>query len=160
MSIITLRTWNKLFFESLPAPHYEDTTKEGKEDLMDTTHSNDHKLLTSQEAADLLGIVRSTLYQWTYNKRYNLPVVKIGKYCRYRLSDLLEFIEKRTVNKPTHDRLYLRENYCLGEVSLVAFCRAVINSQDLMPEDSFNFYLHDSALYLLNKIEEERKIND
>lgn len=51
-------------------------------------------LLTRQQAADFLSCKPSTLALWKCNKRYSLPCVKIGKNVRYRLSDLLIFIEK------------------------------------------------------------------
>lgn len=54
------------------------------------------KLLNRQEAADLLGVTKGTLEVWACVKRYNLPVIKIGRLCKYRLSDLIEFIDSRT----------------------------------------------------------------
>lgn len=57
-------------------------------------------LLTRKEAADFLGIRSNTLALWKSTKRYNLPVVKMGRLAKYRYGDLLEFVERRTVNKP------------------------------------------------------------
>ena len=61
---------------------------------------NKNSLLTRLEAAEFLGISPITLALWKSTKRYNLPVVMVGRLPKYRYSDLLEFIEARTVNKP------------------------------------------------------------
>jgi hypothetical protein len=55
------------------------------------------KLLNRREAAELLGTTEGTLAVWTCNKRYNLPVVKVGRLVKYKLSDLITFIDNRTV---------------------------------------------------------------
>ena len=57
-------------------------------------------LLTRKEAAKYLGVKEITLALWKSTKRYNLPVVMMGRLAKYRYGDLLEFVEKRTVNKP------------------------------------------------------------
>ena len=61
---------------------------------------NKNSLLTRLEAAEFLGVSPITLGLWKSTKRYNLPVVKVGRLAKYRYSDLLEFIEMRTVNRP------------------------------------------------------------
>lgn len=53
-------------------------------------------LISRQEAADFLGCKPSTLALWKCTKRYSLPCVKVGKSVKYRISDLLNFIEKNT----------------------------------------------------------------
>jgi len=63
---------------------------------MERLQFND-KLLNRREAAELLGTTEGTLAVWTCNKRYNLPVVKVGRLVKYKLSDLITFIEGRTV---------------------------------------------------------------
>ena len=65
---------------------------------MNQIQSN-NRLLTRQEAADFLGVSKGTLEVWSSTKRYPLPVVKIGSKAKYRMSDLLNFIEGRTINK-------------------------------------------------------------
>jgi excisionase family DNA binding protein len=57
---------------------------------------NLERLLTRKEAAAFLGVKVITLAIWKSTHRYNLPVVKLGRLVRYRPSDLLEFLEKRT----------------------------------------------------------------
>lgn len=54
-------------------------------------------LLTREQAANYLGVTTSTLAVWACNKRYNLPFVKIGRLCKYRLQDLNLFIKINTV---------------------------------------------------------------
>jgi excisionase family DNA binding protein len=62
--------------------------------LKDTSQT----LLTRKQAAEYLGCKESTLAIWTCTKRYPLPYVKIGKNVRYRLSDVMDFIEKNLIN--------------------------------------------------------------
>jgi predicted DNA-binding transcriptional regulator AlpA len=55
------------------------------------------KLLTRQQAAELLGLRPQTLAAWALTGK-NLPVVKLGeKAVRYRLSDVQAFIDKSVV---------------------------------------------------------------
>jgi excisionase family DNA binding protein len=54
------------------------------------------KLLSRQEAAEYLGIKAQTLATWTSAKRYRLPIVKVGRSVRYRLSDLEKWMNDRT----------------------------------------------------------------
>lgn len=62
-----------------------------------TTHQKEsHILYTRKQAAEFLGIKENTLAVWLTTKRYDLPVVKVGRLCKYRLSDLLEFLDKQT----------------------------------------------------------------
>lgn len=69
---------------------------ESKEKL--TMPANEYyRLLSRKEAAELLGIKEITLAIWKSTKRHQLPVVKVGRLVRYRLSDLHDFIERRTV---------------------------------------------------------------
>jgi len=49
------------------------------------------RLLDVNEAAALLGLQPSTLYQWAYQRR--IPVVKLGRALRFRMSALLRLIE-------------------------------------------------------------------
>jgi len=55
------------------------------------------KLLTRNEAAELLGVKPQTLATWHITGRYNLPLVKVGRSVRYRLADLERWLESRTV---------------------------------------------------------------
>ena len=54
-------------------------------------------LLTTVQAAQILGIKPQTLAYWRCVKRYGLPYVKVGKNCRYKRSDIEAFIENRRV---------------------------------------------------------------
>jgi len=49
-----------------------------------------------KQAAVALGIKASTLSVWRSTGRYNLPYMKVGRLVRYRLSDLAEFLSRRT----------------------------------------------------------------
>lgn len=55
------------------------------------------KLLSRQQAAEFLGVTKGTLEVWACTKRYNLPYVKVGKLVKYRQSDLIKFLDGRTV---------------------------------------------------------------
>jgi len=61
------------------------------------TITDDSRLLTRAQAAEMLGLKAQTLAIWSMTGR-NLPVVRIGpKTVRYRRSDILAFIEKQVV---------------------------------------------------------------
>ena len=53
------------------------------------------KLLTHIEVADLLGVKPSTIYQWTHIGY--IPHVKLGKFVRFRESEVVKWVEKREV---------------------------------------------------------------
>lgn len=57
---------------------------------------NKNKLLKRKEAAEFLGIAEQTLAVWSCKKKYDLPIIKIGRSVRYRLSDIEEFLERNT----------------------------------------------------------------
>lgn len=62
-----------------------------------TTAILPERLLTEDEAAELLAIKPQTLSVWRTNKRYALKYVKCGRLVRYKLSDVQAFIESRTI---------------------------------------------------------------
>jgi predicted DNA-binding transcriptional regulator AlpA len=55
-------------------------------------------LMTEREAAAALGVKPQTLNLWRTTKRYPLPYTKVGRAVRYRASDLLAFLDSRTVD--------------------------------------------------------------
>jgi excisionase family DNA binding protein len=55
------------------------------------------ELLTREEAAEYLGVKVQTLAIWATTKRYNLPMVKVGRLCKYRREDLDKWLASRTV---------------------------------------------------------------
>jgi excisionase family DNA binding protein len=61
------------------------------------SEENTDPLLTTPEAASVLGTSPQTLEVWRCTKRYPLAYVKIGRSVRYRKSALLAFIASRTV---------------------------------------------------------------
>jgi excisionase family DNA binding protein len=58
---------------------------------------NPDNLITTEEAAKMLGTTRATIDTWRCKKLYPLPHVKIGASVKYRRSDVLEFINARRV---------------------------------------------------------------
>jgi len=53
-------------------------------------------LLDEKEAGLFLDTAPGTLSVWRCTGRYNLPFVKIGRKVRYRRTDLVAWLEKRT----------------------------------------------------------------
>ncbi len=49
-------------------------------------------------AAAALGVQANTLAVWRSSGRYGLPFIKAGRSVKYRVSDLAEFIAKRTAS--------------------------------------------------------------
>jgi excisionase family DNA binding protein len=62
------------------------------------------KLLTRKEAAEVLGVRPETLAVWHCTGRYTLPVVKVGRSCRYRLADLESWLAARTVGDAAEEQ--------------------------------------------------------
>lgn len=60
------------------------------------TQSFQNKLLTRSEAAEFLGVTEGTLAVWSSTKRYPLNYIKVGRLVKYKMSDLLKFIESRS----------------------------------------------------------------
>lgn len=58
------------------------------------------RLLTRKEASNYLGVTEGTLAVWASTKRYELPYIKVGRLVKYRQSDIVEFLKKRTHIKP------------------------------------------------------------
>jgi len=55
------------------------------------TNLEQKRLVGIKMICDLLGIKRSTAYQWTLTGK--LPVHKIGRLNRYRIDEVLQFFE-------------------------------------------------------------------
>jgi excisionase family DNA binding protein len=55
------------------------------------------ELLTTAEAAKVLGLSTGTLTIWRCVKRYPLPYVRVGRNIRYRAADLEHFLDSRTM---------------------------------------------------------------
>ena len=52
------------------------------------------RVLTLQEVAQLLGVLENTIYYWRY-QRTGPKGHKVGKRVRYRLSDVLSWMDER-----------------------------------------------------------------
>jgi len=63
---------------------------------MQYDYTNPNQLLTREQASQFLGVSKGTLEVWACTKRYSLKYIKIGKNVRYRMSDLLNFLEEQT----------------------------------------------------------------
>ncbi len=56
-----------------------------------------HDRLYPEQAAEYLGVKKSTLAVWRCSKRFNIPYYKIGSKIFYKEADLKNFIESRRV---------------------------------------------------------------
>lgn len=54
--------------------------------------------IDDKQAAEVLDIKPSTLAVWRSTGRYRLPYFKVGRLVKYRISDLAEFLARRTAN--------------------------------------------------------------
>ncbi len=54
------------------------------------------ELLDEKSAAEVLEVTPGTLSVWRSTGRYALPFLKVGRKVRYRRTDLLAWLEKRT----------------------------------------------------------------
>jgi len=62
---------------------------------MDKTQAIE-RLLTPEEAAEILRVKLSWLYQHTRRRTQDrIPFVKVGRYLRFREQDLVAYIESR-----------------------------------------------------------------
>lgn len=55
------------------------------------------RLLTTDEAAAILGVQPQTLVSWRCTGSWNLPYIRVGRLVRYRLEDLRVFCEENRV---------------------------------------------------------------
>ena len=53
-----------------------------------------NSLLTRAQAAKYLGLSPKTLANWFATGLNSIPVVKLGRLCRYRQADLDAFVER------------------------------------------------------------------
>jgi hypothetical protein len=61
------------------------------------------RLLSEDQAAELLGIKPETLCIWRCTRRYPLAYIKVGRLVRYSEAAILDFIESRTRGGATED---------------------------------------------------------
>jgi hypothetical protein len=58
-------------------------------------------LVTPEQAAEYLGTTPGNLAVWRCERRMPLPYIKCGKSVRYRVEDLLAFVESRRISPVT-----------------------------------------------------------
>lgn len=54
-------------------------------------------LMSRREAAKYLGVAEQTLAVWKCNKRFDIPVIQVGRLIKYRRADLDRFLHANTV---------------------------------------------------------------
>jgi len=52
------------------------------------------QLLTPEEIAEVLQVKLSTIYKWTHEGF--IPRIKVGKFVRFRESEVMDWLEKRS----------------------------------------------------------------
>lgn len=65
---------------------------------VDSEKHYDKVLLTTSEVADITGNTVSTIATWRCTRKVNIPYIKIGKTVRYRLSDVMKFLDEMTLH--------------------------------------------------------------
>ena len=55
----------------------------------------DDPFISEREAAAVMGLSQATLSSWRSLGRYDLPHYRAGRLIRYRLSDIVAFMERR-----------------------------------------------------------------
>jgi hypothetical protein len=89
--------------------------------------------LSRREAAIFLGMQETTLAMWKSTKRYSLPYIKMGNHVRYKISDLIDFMQQD--NCITNNYFYhiLNTSLCSNRakslilyISLYKFCRTCV----------------------------------
>jgi excisionase family DNA binding protein len=66
-------------------------TSESKESNFTAGNPSGEVLLTADEVAQILRVPRS----WVYSHSSDLPVIRLGRYVRFRRSEINGFLEKR-----------------------------------------------------------------
>jgi len=56
------------------------------------------QLLTTEQAAEALGVKPDTLVAWRHHGRYPLRYTRVGRSIRYSADAVAEFIERRSVS--------------------------------------------------------------
>jgi excisionase family DNA binding protein len=62
------------------------------------TRRRSGRLLTTDEAAALVGAKPQTLSIWRCTRRIHIPFVRVGRLVRYREQDVLDWLDRNTVN--------------------------------------------------------------
>jgi excisionase family DNA binding protein len=64
-------------------------------DIVDTPPSSRDRLLTISDLAVFLRVPRKTIYQWRYRGQGPRALTPGERLVRYRMKDVLEWLEKR-----------------------------------------------------------------
>lgn len=78
-------------FEPLIVATFNKVLDEREQLKQEQEEANEEKLITTNEAAKLLDVDRSTLWRW--NKERYLCSIKVGKKAMYRLGDCKKIME-------------------------------------------------------------------
>jgi excisionase family DNA binding protein len=70
---------------------------------MSLAQQSPSQLLTTDQAADMLGVRPNTLEQWRCAGKWGLRYVKMGRLIRYRLKDLEAWLDAHCVGAQEQD---------------------------------------------------------
>lgn len=56
------------------------------------------ELLDTEDAARYIGVSAHTLEVWRCTKRYDVPYIKVGRLVKYRVYDLINWLNAQTIN--------------------------------------------------------------
>lgn len=65
---------------------------------MQTQNEKTDALLNREEAANFLRLSPGTLANWQSTQRQKIPCIKLGGRIFYRTTDLIKWIEQKTIN--------------------------------------------------------------
>jgi hypothetical protein len=55
------------------------------------------ELLDTEDAASYIGVSSHTLEVWRSTKRYDVPYIKVGRLVKYRVYDLINWLNAHTI---------------------------------------------------------------
>lgn len=76
------------------------------------------KVLSPQETADYLGIATMTLWKWRASRPNDLPYIKVGRFVRYRASDVENFLRKNTIGASSFQTPYINRDFSYADQTL------------------------------------------
>lgn len=89
---------NNKLIESRSTKYQKSSSIEEINNLHKVIHSKmNDQMLGRKEAAEFLGVKEGTLAIWKSTNRQIIPTYKVGKYIKYRASDLQKFLDEKLI---------------------------------------------------------------
>ena len=96
------------------------------------------KLLNAEDVAEMLGVTRSAIYAWTWQKK--IPHIKLSRNClKFREKDIMDWISQKSVSPEAPEarkktRHYGRPSFSLSDDSIE---RIIRNAKNEVLKDDF-----------------------